>query len=115
MHPVIMVSNYRPKWIKIYGDEYYKSCFLQVGWLNDDLPRFGSILEVLVITWTPLVYIELYHTEGINSHIQSYEVTSTHKKSLFLLSQLSNKVVYSAHTYIGNNHLYITMRFELIP
>lgn len=126
MHAGLLVSHYtfhfqclvmpsllsRPNWIKLYGHEYHDSCFLHVGFqTDDDLPQFGKIIDILLIMGaSPLVYVHFYHTEGINSHIQSFQIVSTQEKKLFILRELKNKVVYYPHTYIGDRNMYITMR-----
>jgi hypothetical protein len=75
------------------------------------LPQFCEVTDILVIMATcPLVYVQLYNTEGINEHIQSYQIVSTQRTKLFLLRELSNKVIYYPHVFFGDGHMYITMR-----
>lgn len=75
------------------------------------MPIFAKIMDIIVVgTCTPLLYLELFNTNGINSHILSYEIQPTYNNSLIILSKLRNKEVYYAHTYIGNSELYIVMR-----
>ncbi len=101
---------FRPNWMKIYGQEYHRLCYLQVGWQDNDLPLFGKVLDVVVISRTPLVSVQVHCTEGINLHIQTYQIVPIGETKLLLLSRLHNKVVYYAHIFSGNRKLYITMR-----
>ena len=106
---IIYVSLYRPNWIKIYGEQYQRNEFLLVGFQQeDDLPFFGKIYELVVASNIPLVAVELYKTEGINSHIAAYLIKRTNNKSCFLLASLSYKNPLYAHSYNGN--LYIVLK-----
>ena len=57
-----------------------------------------------------LLQVDIFFTEGINSHLCSYLVTPTHQNTVVLLSSLENKDVYYVHTFLGDNQLYITVR-----
>lgn len=97
--------NNRPKWIMIYGEHYSRSYFVHTGWQSDDLPVFGKIVDVLIIMNTPLLFVQLFSTNSINRHILAYEILPTFDSNLIILSQLSNKLAYSSHTYLGNGEL----------
>ena len=106
---IIYVSLYRPNWIKIYGEQYHRNEFLLVGFQQeDDLPFFGKIYDLVVASNIPLIAVELYKTEGINSHIAAYLIKRMNKKSCFLLASLSYKNPLYAHSYNGN--LYIVFK-----
>ncbi len=67
--------------------------------------------NLVIMAACPLIEVLFYNTEGINSHIQSFQIASTQRKQLFLLRELKNKVVYYPHTFIGDGHImYIIMR-----
>ena len=84
---------------------------MHTGWQkDDDLPVFSKIIDILIISRTPLLFAQKFATNGINSHILAYEITPTNEDDLVLLSKLDNKSVYSSHTFIGNSKLYIVMR-----
>ena len=68
----------------------------------------------MTILSAAMVHVQLFTTDGVNSHIQSFEVMPTHNKSLYLLDKLSNKVVYTSHIYLGNRKMYITMRSYVV-
>ena len=78
--------------------------------MDNDLPQFAKVVEILVIVGVPMLYVKLYETEGINEHISAYSIVPTHKTVVILLCNLDNHEVYHAHTYVGDRRLYITMR-----
>ena len=97
------------------GQEYYRNSCVLVGWQPaDDLPCFGKIEDILVIGGCSLLWLQLFTTAGINSHLLSYQVSLTLNKSLVILSTLVNKSTYTPHTFLGDNKLYITMRSYVI-
>jgi len=101
---------FRPNWIKIYGEEYHRSEFVQYGWQPDDLPKFGQITDILVVVGSPLLVMEKYVTEGINSHLLSYLIVRSRQSFVLKLSTLLNPHVLCGHNYIGDGLLYIAMR-----
>ena len=84
-----------------------------MGWQPDDLPLFGKVMDVLV-GGCPLLWLQHFATEGINLHLQSYQVSPTLTKSLIVLSSLEHKSVFTPHTYLGDRNQYITMRSYVI-
>ena len=104
---------YRPKWIKIYGQEYHVSCCIQTGWQPDDLPVFGSVKAVIVIVGAVLLQVNIFFTEGINCHLSSYNIIPMQQTKLILLSSLENKEVYYTHRFLGDKQLYITVRSHI--
>ena len=116
---MLLFISCRPNWIGIYGARFYRGefvCFESQD--DDDLPVFGKITDILVLVKTPLIAIEKFRTEGINNHLLAYQISHTHSHSLLLQSNLSNKCTFCAHTYIGDENLYITVgshiEFEII-
>ena len=108
---MLLFISCRPNWIGIYGARFYRGefvCFESQD--DDDLPVFGKITDILVFVKTP---IEKFRTEGINNHLLAYQISHTHSHSLLLLSNLSNKCTFCAHTYIGDGNLYITVRSHI--
>ena len=83
---------------------------MHIGWQPDDLPLFGKVIDVLIVGGCPLLWLQHFATEGINVHLQSYQVLPTLIKSLMVLSSLENKSVFTPHTYLGDHNQYITMR-----
>lgn len=105
--------SHRPKWIKIYGQEYHVPCCVQTGWQPDDLPVFGSVKAVIVIVGAVLLQVNIFLTEGINSHLSSYNITPMQETKVILLSSLENKEVYYTHRFLGDKQLYITVRSHI--
>ena len=84
------------------------------GFQEDDLPTFGRIDEILVITATPIFSLRLFTTLGLNNHLLSYAIERMHKTSLILLSQLVHQEPLTSHQRTGDDNVYITLRFHLI-
>ena len=53
--------------------------------------------------------MEVCHTEGINDHILGFLISRTHHTSVVHLSHSYSFQVYCAHTYLGDNCMYICM------
>ena len=107
---VCYLKSFRPNWVNIYGCKFYSSEYIHCGWQDDDLPQFGKIKDIVVVSNHPLLFVELFQTTGINSHILAYQITSLYSFSLIMLSSLTNKYSFSAHTYIADSNLYIAVK-----
>ena len=71
-----------------------------VGWqLAEDLPCFGKIEDILVVGGCSLLWLQLFTTAGINSHLLSYQVSLTLNKSLVILSTYINEQKYLYPSY----------------
>lgn len=53
--------------------------------------------------------VEFYETEGINDHILGYLIKRTYHTEVITLANTFNFETYCAHTYIGDNCLYICL------
>ena len=52
-----------------------------VGFQDDDLPLFGKIKDIIVASGSmPLLVIDHYKTNGINTHISAYQIICTNPK-----------------------------------
>ena len=85
---------------------------MHCGW-QDDLPVFARILDVLIAADFPLLTVELYSTERLDSHLQSYCVKRTHKIDVLYMVHLENRNPVEAHTYIGDRQTYIALRSHI--
>ena len=85
----------RPNWIKIYGEEYHREEFVMTGFQEDDLHHLERLRILLLEQLHALLAVQLYRTNGINSHIAAYQVVATNNKTVILLSSLKNKQLYS--------------------
>lgn len=102
---------YRPNWIKIYGNRYYRSDFVHDGFQEDDLPVFCKIVDIIILAETiPLLQLDVYKTLGINGHLSSYQISRTTNNTVILLSQLHHKDQYYAHSSPGDSNTYIAMK-----
>ena len=54
--------------------------------------------------------VEVYKTEGINTHISAYLIIHTSVKSVILLSSLVCKQVAYSHSYPGDSHSYVALK-----
>ena len=84
------------------------------GKQNDDLPVFGRIKEILVIHDRAMFHVEKYLTTGIDNHLMCHAIAHTHKLCIIHASDAADSYPYSAHTFIGDGHLYIAMRSEVL-
>ena len=84
------------------------------GRQDDDLPAFGKIREILVISGSAMLYVENYTTIGINNHLMSHAIVRTHKLMIVPVSNLADPYPFTAHTFIGDGHLYIAMRSDIL-
>ena len=105
---------YRPNWIQLYGEAYHKSDFVHIGWQSDDLPQFGKILDIVNFGSFPLLLVEESHSKGINNHLIAYLICCTHSTVMIYLPKLATKTVFSAHSYDGDNGLYISLKSDIL-
>ena len=102
-------------WIKIRGETYHPSEFVLCGFQEDDLPIFGRIDDIMVVTSTPIFSIRLFTTLGINNHLLSYAIEHAHRSTLILIhvSQLIYPEPLSPHQRIGDDNVYIALRSQV--
>ena len=48
-----------------------------MGWQDNDLPQFGRIQVLMMVSHVPIAAITLYATLGIDRHYHSYAVSCT--------------------------------------
>ena len=97
--------HFSPNWIRIHGETYHPSEFVICGFQEDDLPIFGRIDEIMVITETPIFSVRLFRTLGINNHLLCYAVECMHQKTLLLLTDLVHPEPLSPHQTIGDSNV----------
>lgn len=107
-----MYTLYRLSWIKQYGEHFQENCFVHCGWQRD-LPTFARIVEILLVADFPLLAVEVYATEFLNSHLQSYCVKRTHALKIVYLAQLENRYPLYLHTHLGDKQTYIALRSHI--
>ena len=83
------------------------------GFQEDDLPIFGRIDDIMVVTSTPMFSIRLFTTLGINNHLLSYAIEHAHRSTLILISQLIYPEPLSPHQRIGDDNVYIALRSQV--
>ena len=82
--------------------------------LENDLPLFGRIKEIVIINGNNAVlHVEQYLTVGLNNHILCHAVVHTHSFKTLMVSHLVDKYPYTAHTCIGDANLYRAMRSDV--
>ena len=82
-------------------------------WLAGRLTLFARVLEVLLTSGFRLLAVELYITDQLDSHLQSYCVKCTHQLSILYLAQLENRYPLHAHTYLGDRPIYIALHSHI--
>lgn len=80
----------------------------------DDLPFFGRITDIIVIASSGLLSVEKYNTVGINNHLLAYPIVRTHQFFVVNISLLCNPQPLCAHTFIGDNQLYVVLRSHIL-
>ncbi len=108
--PLPIPVSCSPNWVSIYGESYYRGEFLFCGWQANDLPIFGKITDIFLIVGCTLVTVQKYSTERINNHLQAYLISPTFHTQLVVLSTLPYLQTLTAHTFLGDGNLYISMR-----
>ena len=76
------------------------------GFQEDDLPIFGRIDDIMVVTSTPMFSIRLFTTLGINNHLLNYAIEHAHCSTLILISQLIYPEPLSPYQRIGDDNVY---------
>ena len=78
--------TYRANWIKVHGIKYKKACVLCVGIDSNDLPLFAKVLDVYVLQQdNPVAYVQLYQSEGFNTHYHCYTIRPVSKFKIISL------------------------------
>ena len=83
------------------------------GWQEDDLPIFGRVMDILIVSDFPLLVVEPYKTIRLNSHLLSYLVKRTHGLRVLYVAQLENKIPPQGHVYLGDKQTYIALRSNI--
>ena len=84
--------------------------FVLCDFQEDDLPVFGKINDIIVITGTPLFSLKLFTTLGINNHLLCFVIERTHRSCFVCVSRLKFPEPLSAHSCIGDSNTYIALR-----
>jgi hypothetical protein len=100
---------HRPNWIKVCGNTYRLSEFLVVGWQDNDLPEFGKIEQLMMVSHVPIAALTLYDTQGIDRHYHSYAVSSTSQVKIIGIEQFEGYPPVIGH-YINSQSQYIVVR-----
>ena len=109
-----MLLYYRPNWISVHGEKFFRSEFVITGFQSDDLPLFGKVEDILVVSSTiPLLAVKMYRTEGIHMHIDGYQIFPTNETTIILLSILTHKLSFCSHTFIGDKFSYIVFQSNI--
>lgn len=80
----------------------------------NDLPVFSKIIDLMVVTDCAVAEVERFLTVGLENHLLSYQIKSTHYYSCIPLSTLKETHPFTAHTF-DDGLLYITLRSNIEP
>ena len=94
------------------GTKYTVNEFLIVGWQDDDLPSFGQIQYIVVVSGNPVFVVNLYVTQGIERHYHSFIVQRTSDIKACYLSELADYQPLQAHRQ-SNGYLCITFHSHI--
>ena len=80
-----------------------------MGWQDNDLPQFGRIQELMMVSHVPIAAITLYVTLGIDRHYHSYAVSCTSQVKTIGIEKLEGYPPVIGH-YTGSQSQYIVVR-----
>lgn len=99
----------RLKWIIQQSTKYSKSDYLLVSWQDDDLPIFGRVDDIVIVSDYCMFCVNVYFTLGIDRHYHSFSLKRTPNIAVYFLSELPDYHAYQAHS-LSNGQLYITFK-----
>lgn len=114
MHSIILILLHSPNRVKVHGVTYHPLELVMYGFKDDDLPMFGRIDKIMVISGTCVFLITKFKTLGINNHLLCYAVKNCHQSNLILLSHLVHLEPLSPHHMIGDNNVYIALQSHVV-
>ena len=107
--PIMLVSFYSPSWIKVHGEEYYPGKYILIGkQVDDDLPVFTKITDLILIVDYPIAEVNVCRTVGLVNHLMSYMIVFSLHFCCVSLSSLVECHPYTPHT-LDDGNLYITL------
>lgn len=95
-------------WVEIFGVKYTaRKCFVLLN-VENNLPNFGLIQDIVYIDEKPVFVCKLIHTVHKELHLSSYEVRVQMDYKLVKYDEMASWIVYHSHTV--DNKLYIPIR-----
>ena len=86
--------------------------YILVGWQDDDLPIFGRIQYIVVISGKTLFGVFVYRAYGIDHHYHSFLIDKTGEVAMYWLTQLADYQPLQAHL-LRSGCLCITFRSHI--
>lgn len=86
-------------WIKTHGEEYHRGDYIITAKQMNDLPVFSKIVDLMMVADCAVAETERFLTVGLENHLLSYEIKSTHHHSCIPLSCLKETHLFTAHTF----------------
>ena len=108
------ISICSTNWIKTHGEEYHRGDYIITAKQMNNLPVFSKIVDLMMVADCAVVEAERFLTVGLDNHLLSYQIKSTHHYSCIPLSTLKETHPYIAHTF-DDGLLYITLRSNIEP
>lgn len=102
-------------WVEVQSSKYCKGVFVLLRY--DDLsPEFGKIVDIVLVNGTVLFSVQLYVSDFLDTHYNSFVIKSTSSHRGILLDFLPhNRPLYAKRTFCqtpGDTKLYITLPFS---
>lgn len=86
----------RLDWIELFGSKYSLGDIIICGFMDNDMPKFGKICDIIQIVEQLFFCVQHYLTKGTDHHYQSYvlELSTTHG---LVNADKSNKLLTMSH------------------
>ena len=72
--------------MEYHGIFYNLHDIILYGFQEDDLPVFGKIFDILLVKQTPFLCVQLFSTNGMDHHYNSYVLQLTDSKEVVPMS-----------------------------
>ena len=95
-------------------EEYHHGDYLITAKQTNDLPVFSKIVDLMMVVDCAVAEVERFLTVGLDNHLMSYQIKSTHHLCCIPLSTLKEKHPLTVHTF-DDGQLYITLRSNIEP
>ena len=110
----IISSLCSSNWIKTHGEEYNRGDYIITAKQMNDLPVFSKVVDLMIVADCAVAEAERFLTVGLENHLLSYQIKSTHHHFFIPLSTLKETHPFKAHTF-DDGLPYITLRSNIEP
>ena len=103
-----------PTWIKYFNSTYKVNCVLLLTYVNNDLPVFGKIVDLIVLPDNSVFfYVNVLTTCHFDQHYHAFVVTENLCGSLVKLSSLSYPSVlhFYSKSLREDRNIYVVLKY----